>query len=465
MESNKETIKSEKPTEDEKISLDEQVSYGLGDGATAILGVTIASFSMFYYTDVIGISAAAIGTILFFSRFFDAITNIIMGFIIDRTDTKHGKARPWILWTTIPFALSSILIFSAPTSWGQNALLIFVLVTQNLYFLLYTTNNIPYGTLGALITKDAQIRSNLNIARMLSYFGVSLIIPAITLPMVNFFGGGPRSWQITMTIFAISSIFIFGIVFFRTKERVKPAIQNKEAKKPAVKTSIATLLTNKYWVILFFIMIFGWSILGFMQGAPVYYAEHIMGNSNLVGVINAFFTAPLILGFIMVPMITKKIGRKRMLTAGLILVTIGSLIMVINPSSLLIVSISSFIRSIGFAPIMGSAYAMLADTIDYGEWIKGIRNDGLVYSGGTFATTIGGGIASGGIGWFLGLAGYISGSDTQPSSAYNMIEFVFIYLPAILGVLMLILLYFYRLDELHPQIVRDLKQRMEKESY
>ncbi|MCR1871774.1 glycoside-pentoside-hexuronide (GPH):cation symporter [Mammaliicoccus lentus] len=451
--------KEEKISKDSEVNFREQVSYGLGDGATAILGVTIASFSMYYYTDVIGISAAAIGTILFFSRFFDAITNIIMGFIVDCTDSKHGKARPWILWTTIPFALSAILIFSAPSGWSENALLIFVLVTQNLYFLLYTTNNIPYGTLGALITKDSYIRNNLNIFRMLAYFGISLIIPAITFPLINLFGGGAKSWQVTMSIYAIVSILIFAIVFFQTKERVKPAIQKKEAKKPSIIISLKVLLSNKYWLILFMFMIFGWTILGFLQGAPVYYAAHIMGNNNLVGLINGFFTVPLLIGFLLVPFLTKLIGRKKTLSLGLILVIIGSLLIAISPSSLWIVSSSSFIRSIGFAPIMGSAYAMLADTIDYGEWMRGVRNDGLVYSGGTFATTLGGGIASGGIGWFLGLAGYVPGNGNQPSSVYNMIEFLFIYLPAILGLLMLILLYFYNLDKIHPKIVIDLQKR------
>ncbi|NGP45546.1 MFS transporter [Bacillaceae bacterium SIJ1] len=447
-----------------KVSFKEQVAYGLGDGATGIAGVTIASFAMYYYTDVIGVSAALLGTILFFTRFFDAITNIIMGYIVDRTNSKHGRARPWILWTMIPFGLSLILVFSASPSWDQTTILLFALVSHNIYFLVYTASNIPYGTLGALITQDPTQRNHLNILRMISYFSVMMVISAVTLPFVNWLGGEPRSWQLVMTIYAILLVIVFSVTFFFTKERVQPVREKTNKAKPSAEASFYVLFTNKYWLILLAIMLLGWSVLGIFQGAGVYYADYILDDPNLVGPLNLFFTLPLLAGFFLTPLIIKKFGRRKTIASGLILLIVGSVLMTFDSQNLVIIFTGSLIRSIGFAPLLGSAYAMLADTIDYGEWKKGIRNDGLVYSGGTFSTVLGGGVASGGIGWLLGLAGYVSGNvSEQPDNVYSMIEFLFIYAPIIFSLFILLLLYFYNLDKLHPKISEDLRKMAVRE--
>ncbi|WP_337970259.1 MFS transporter [Virgibacillus salexigens] len=443
-----------------KISVKEKISYSLGDFATGFAGVTVGSFALYYYTDVIGISASIIGAILFFSRILDAITNIIMGYLVDRTKSKHGKARSWILWSTIPFGLSLVLVFSAPTNWDDTAVLIFSIVILNLYFLAYTASNIPYGTLAALITQDSIQRSNLNTFRMIAYFSTNLLIPAITLPLVSWFGGGTIGWKITMVIYAIVLIITFFITFFFTKERVKPVQIEEDNKKTSLKTALKNLIKNKYWVLMFGIMLLSFSILGLITGVNVYYAKIILGSADIVGLLNFLFTFPLLAGLFLTPLMIKRIGRRKTISIGLIFLIIGSSIMIFNTSSVFIISIGSIMRGIGFAPIMGNAYAMLADTIDYGEWKTGTRNDGLVYSGGGFSAILGSGIASGGIGWVLGLGGYVGGNASeQPSIVYSIIESLFIYSPIIISLLILLLLRFHNLDKFHLQIIKDLQER------
>ncbi|MCT1905242.1 MFS transporter [Oceanobacillus sojae] len=444
----------------EKISFKEKTAYGLGDFATAFGGVTVGSFALYYYTDVIGVSAATIGAVLFFSRIFDAITNVIMGYLVDRTNSKHGKARAWILWSTVPFGLLLIMAFNAPSSWGDMSLLIFAIVILNLYFLAYTASNIPYGTLAALMTQDSMERSSLNTFRMIGYNIGGLLIPLVTLPLVNSFGGGTVGWRITISIYAVLLIVTFFITFFFTKERVKPVQNIEKSQKVSLKKALKALFTNKYWLLIFGIMLLAFSILGLVTGVNVYYAKVILGDENLVGSLNFLFTLPLLISLCLTPSVIRKIGRRKTIAIGLLLLILGSSIMIIDTSNIMLVYLGSIIRGIGFAPIMGNSYAMLADTIDYGEWKTGIRNDGLVYSGGSFSAILGSGIASGGIGWILGLGGYVGGVNTeQPESVFTIVESLFIYSPIVISLLMLLLLKFHDLDNIHSQVVKDLHNR------
>lgn len=446
---------------DQEVSFKEKLAYGLGDGATAFAAVTVASFSMFYFTDYVGVNATTLGLILFVSRFFDSITNLLMGHWVDKTDTKYGKARPWILWTIIPFAITLILSFSIPTGWNETLTLIYITIIVNLYFIAYTASNIPYGTLGSLISRDQQVRSDLNIYRMISYFVGSIIIGAITMPLVNFFGNDNKAWTYVMIIYGIALSLIFLFTFKNTKERVG-AEKNQEGEAEQddlpLGQSLKLVVTNKYWVILFFIILAAWSLLFMLNNVNIYFAEHILDNSGYVGILNGLFTGGLLIGFLSLSILLRKMSRRKMIAIGLVILIVSSLAMVIDTTNWPLIATTSFLRGLGFAPIMGTAYAMLADVIDYGEWKNGVRNEGLTFAGGTFATTIGTGIASGGVGMYLGANGYISGaSAVQPETVYDSIRFLFVVAPALLGAIVLVLLYFYDLDDIHSDIINDLK--------
>ncbi|KGQ70299.1 sugar transporter [Chelonobacter oris] len=444
-----------------KISFNEKLSYGAGDGATAFAAVTVGSFAMYYFTDVIGLSATLLGTVLFFTRLFDAITNVLMGYIVDITKTKHGKARPWILWSAIPLAISIILLFSASKGWSETFSIIYAVTAYQLFFLIYTASNIPYGTLGALITQDPKERSMLNVFRMISFFIMMLLILNITVPLVEFFGGDPRAWQIVAIIYSVIMVLIFLYTFYFTKERVTAA---QKQERISLLKSFNLLLNNKYWILVFLIMLMTWTLLGTMTGINVYYADHILKDAALVGVLSMYFLLPLLIGFFSMPYLLNRFKRRNIIIAGLVLLILGSSLILIKTDSLLIVYSGSILRGIGFAPIMGSAYAMLADTIDYGEWKQGIRIEGIVYSGGTFSTTLAGGLSAGIAGWVLGFGGYISGvaAGEQPQTVKTAIETIFIHIPIVLAVITIGLMVIYKLDKEYPKILKDLKLLAEK---
>ncbi|MDH2999534.1 sugar transporter [Chelonobacter oris] len=444
-----------------KISFNEKLSYGAGDGATAFAAVTVGSFAMYYFTDVIGLSATLLGTVLFFTRLFDAITNVLMGYIVDITKTKHGKARPWILWSAIPLAISIILLFSASKGWSETFSIIYAVTAYQLFFLIYTASNIPYGTLGALITQDPKERSMLNVFRMISFFIMMLLILNITVPLVEFFGGDSRAWQIVAIIYSVIMVLIFLYTFYFTKERVTAA---QKQERISLLKSFNLLLNNKYWILVFLIMLMTWTLLGTMTGINVYYADHILKDAALVGVLSMYFLLPLLIGFFSMPYLLNRFKRRNIIIAGLVLLILGSSLILIKTDSLLIVYSGSILRGIGFAPIMGSAYAMLADTIDYGEWKQGIRIEGIVYSGGTFSTTLAGGLSAGIAGWVLGFGGYISGvaAGEQPQTVKTAIETIFIHIPIVLAVITIGLMVIYKLDKEYPKILKDLKLLAEK---
>lgn len=441
-----------------KLNFSERLAYGFGDGATGFAGVMVTSFAMYYFTDVIGVAAGLLGTILMLSRVLDGITNVLMGYIVDKTRTKYGKARPWVLGATIPLVASLIVLFSVPSSWEIGNQVLYIVLAYNFYFLMYTISNIPYGTLGTLITRDQKERSNLNIARMLGYFIVMLIVSNVTIPLVELFGGDTAAWQWTAGLYGLIMIAMFSYTFFGTTERVKPAKGSTAGEDVPLGESLKTIVTNKYWVMIFFIILSGWAMLDILMGINVYYAEHILKDVSIVGRLAMFFTIPLLVGFLSVGYFNARFGRMKTLYLGLTLMIIGSALVIIDGLNVPLDLASTALRGFGFSALMGNAYAMLADTIDYGEWKSGMRIEGLTFSGGTFATTLGHGLGSAGIGWILGAGGYVSGGGTaaQPDGVFFVIDLLFIYIPIIIAIIIMILLHFYKLDDIYQDIIHDL---------
>lgn len=247
----------------------------------------------------------------------------------------------------------------------------------------------------------------------------------------------------------------FFIMLFSTKERVFVSKNEKNT----LKESLSVVILNKYWLIMFGITLLSFSILGLLTGVNVYYAKVNLDNINMVGTLNILFFFPLIIGLALTSICIKIIGRRKTVVFGMILLILGSAFMLFDSTNILIISLGSIVRGIGFAPIMGNAYAMLLNTIDYGEWKTGIRSDGLVYSAGSFSAILGSGVASGGIGWVLGLSGYHGDSINQPIEVSHTLEFLFIYTPLLLSILIIILLIFYNLDNFYNEIIKDLNSR------
>lgn len=445
-----------------RIGFGEKLGYGVGDLASNLVFAAMTTFLTYFYTDVAGIAAATVGTIILISRVLDGFADIGMGIIIDKTKSKHGKTRPWILWMSVPFSISGVLLFTMP-DFGMTGKIIWIIVTYNLVNILYTAINVPYGALNSLITQDQYQRSLLNIFRMMMAMVGAVLVSVITTPIVEALGDGPRGWQMTFGIYGVIAAILFYVTFRSTKERVKPVAQHSTPIDVPVKVGVKALFRNKYWAIMVVVMTLMFIIQG-TSGANIYYAEYVLGNKDLVGTLTMTSFLPLLLGMVVLAPVVKNLGKRNAMLIGIVIGIVGSFIMMINPESLTIVIAGSVIKGFGMAPIAASGFAMLADTIEYGEWKSGVRTEGLVYSAGSFGTKVGSGLGAGVLGWALALGGYVGGQTAQSAAALSSIKALYIYIPLLLFALQFVLLLYYKLDKEYPGIIRDLQERAQKKS-
>ena len=404
-----------------------------------------SAFLLFYYTDYVHVSAATIGTIMLLSRVFDGVTDLIMGVIVDRTKSRFGKCRPWILRMAIPFALAGILLFSVPSGLGETSKLVYIFITYNLVSsVVYTAINVPYATLNALITQNQYERSVLSIFRMILATTGTLLITNLTLPLVQFFGDNLSAWTKTFAVFGILAVIVFMITFTGTKERVVPAKETKQEKVPFLK-GIVLLFKNKYWIMITVTLVFIFINYSLNGGAAVYYAKNILHNENMVGTMNLvanlvqigvmFFTAFLI----------KKIGKRNMLIIGAVVYGIGFAMFGFVGTNMAGIITACVLKGIGNSGISSCMFAIVSDTIEYGEWKTGYRTEGLINSASSFGFKVGNGLGSAILGWVIGAAGASAGS-----------EITFIWIPAILCVAQVVVMLFYKLDKEYDGIVKEL---------
>lgn len=447
--------------------LSERLAYGFGDFGCNIIYTAMSAFLLFYYTDYAGVSAFAVGTIMMVSRLFDGVSDIIMGVIVDRTKSKYGKARPWILRMCIPFAISGVLLFSVPTSWAETPKLIYVFITYNLVStVVYTAINVPYSALNALMTQNPYERSVLSIFRNLLATAGTLTINIFTLPLVEFFGNNALAWTKTFFIFGIIAIIAFLYTFWGTSERVKSVaqLQSTENNDVPVLVGIKALFKNKYWIMMTGMLALFFLMYAINGGSTVYYAKDILGDKNLVGTINGIFNIVQICGMFFIAMMIKKFGKRNIFALGLVLDIIGMLILNYSNGVMSLIIISSVIRGLGNACGGATMWAMVSDTIDYGEWKTGYRTEGLVNSACSFGWKIGNGIGSALLGLILEAGGYVGTAITQTETALFSIEICFIWIPIAIYVIGLIIMSFYHLDKEFPAIIRDLNNRIIKQT-
>lgn len=439
-----------------KISVKERFAYGFGDLGCNIIYSAMSAFVLFYYTDYVKVSALTIGTIMLVSRLFDGVTDLIMGQIVDRTHSRFGKCRPWILRMAIPFAIAGILLFSVPSGLGETSKIIYIFITYNLVSsVVYTAINVPYATLNALITQDQYQRSVLSIFRMTLATTGTLLITNLTLPLVEFFGDNLSAWTKTFAVFGIFSVLIFLVTFLGTKERVKPSQNTKQEKLPFIK-GIGILFKNKYWLMITLTLVFIFIQYSLNGGAAVYYAKVILNDTKMVGPMNLVASVVQIAAMFTMAFFVKRIGKRNMMIVGAVIYGLGFAMFAFVGVSYGGVMFASALKGIGNACISSCMFAIVSDTIEYGEWKTGYRTEGLVNSASSFGFKVGNGLGSAMLGWILALGNYADDTVVQSASAIFSIKALFIYIPAGLAVIQIIIMLFYHLDKEYGAIVEDL---------
>lgn len=388
-------------------------------------------------------------------------SKLTFGKIFERFSYGCGDFGCNIIYT----AMSAFLLFSVPASWASTPKLVYVFITYNLVStVIYTAINVPYSALNALMTQDPYERSVLSIFRNLLATAGTLTINTFTLPLVEYFGNNAAAWTKTFVVFGFVSIAAFLCTFFGTKERVRAAENEGEVQTEDVPfvTGIKALFKNKYWIMmtgmlaLFFLM---YSVNG---GATVYYAKDILGDKNLVSTINGIFNIVQICGMFFIAMLVKKFGKRNVFALGLVLDIVGMLVLNFSGGSMAIIVVSSVIRGIGNACGGATMWAMVSDTIDYGEWKTGCRTEGLVNSACSFGYKIGNGIGSALLGLILEIGGYVGTAAVQTESALTSIKVCFVWIPILVYACGLVIMKFYHLDKEFDGIIADLKACAQK---
>lgn len=443
-----------------RTSIAEKIAYGMGDVACNVVFALTSGLIVYFYTNVIGISAGLVGTILLLSRIFDGISDLAIAQIMDKVNSKHGKARAWILWMSIPYGLSAIALFSVPAGATTAVQAIYIFITYNLCTtVVYTALNLPYASMAPMMTNDDGDLAKLNLFRMsMSPIG-NMIVTACTLPFINKLGGDQRAWIIVTVIYAVIAFGMLMWTFFGCKERFHSTAA-KEAEGLPFLTRLGAALHNKYFIMLILTMV-AVSLYQNVNGTcSTYYAQYILGNAERMGVMQTVEKIPWILGVIFLAPFIQRFGKRNLVLAGAVLCVAAQAILIVAPANYTLVLVSAALRGLGEAPFYGCIFTMIADTIEFGHWKTGIRVHALLFSAFTVGQKFGGGIAGWAIGQLMDASGF-TGLASEIPSAVHMVQNLYIYGTIIAWAAVVIFMLFYHLDQQYDSIVADLAKRSE----
>ena len=440
------------------VSLREKICYGLGDSACNVVYGLCSTLLTFFYTDYVGINPLTVGMVFLVTRIFDGVSDIIMGFITDRTKSKYGKARPWILWMSVPYAVTFVLLFLVPANATEMVQAIYIFVTYNLVnTVVYTALNLPYSTMASLITRDQQSRASTQAWRIFCGPGGKMVVTVATLPLVNAFGNDQRSWIIVACIYAVVALILLLVCFFNIEERV--VIEAAKDKTVSVKDNLKALFSNQYWAICLGL----WGVMVMMSTVSgtitTYYCKYTLGNQDLYSFIYAAELIAQCVVVLIVPNYVMRFGKRNLTLAGILLVIVAQLIWMMNPLNVTFAMVSAVLRGIGVAPLWACVFPMIADSAEFGQWKTHVRQDGMIFSAASVGSKLGGGLASAGIGLLMDSVGYDGLAATQTESALAMIEAICLYAPIFFSAIIVVLCLLYKLDKIYPQVMADLKER------
>jgi len=438
------------------LSHKEKISYGYGDTASNFVWGMVNSFALYFYTDVFGLTAASVATMFLIMRIFDALNDPAMGILVDKTKSKHGKTRPYLLYLALPFGILSILTFITPEI-SYNYKLLYAYITYGLLGVIYTAINIPYGALIPLMTRDSNEKGELNSYRAIGRSVGTIIVASATLPLVHLVGQGNEKvgFPIVMTIYSIIGIILFGLTFKYCHERV---FEIKEERDTSLKKSFIQMFKNKYWLLVSANSFMWFVRMGIMNGILIYYVNYVLLTPNLTPVyLTVLNIANLFGGFIALLVLKRYSSRN----SSILMLTIATILLlslfVIESHSITIFLIIFFIANLLIGYSDPATLTMLGDTLDYQEWKFGNRPEGLLVSSYSFSTKFGVAIGSSLIGYALSWVGYTPNNVTE--NAKNLIRFLMLGLPIALTIFQIIILYFYKLDKYHETITKIIKQR------
>ena len=425
-----------------------KVGYGSGDVAGNVVYVLLSAFVMIYLTDTAGLNAGVVGTLMMVSRLFDGFSDVIFGALLDRTNTRMGKARPWMLWGFVGCAGMIVAIFAIPTELSETAKYAWFFIAYTLLnAVFYTANNIAYSALTALITRNGSERVQMGSIRFMFAFGTNLLIQSITVGGVAMFGGGAAGWRNMAIIYALFGLAVNTLSVFSVKELSPEELAGdddtaQQEDTLTVLESAKMLLSNKYYLLILVVFLLT-QIFTAMLNMGIYFMKYILGDENLLGTFAWAINIPLIVGLLVTPIIVKKFGEMyRVNLGGYVIATLGRLGVLVAAyfHDIPLMLILSAVASLGMSPLQGTLNAMIAEASEH-TWLRtGKRIDGLMFSCTSLGVKVGGGIGTAAAGWLLAASGYDGGLSLQPDSAIQMLYVMYVWFPLIANALIFLLL-------------------------
>ena len=478
------------------LSITEKVGYSLGDLAANLIFQTLMTFLAFFYTDVYNIPASKAAAIIFTGGMIGACFNPIMGIIADRTVTRWGKFRPWILWTSVPFGISALLAFSTP-DFSDDGKIIYALSTYIFLVIMYSANNLPYAALSGVLTGNMKERNSLSSYRFVAVMVAQFIIQVLLLPLVIILGDGDKAsgFSKIMTVFALVGIVCFLITFITTKERVVAAVEQKSS----IKQDILDLIKNRPWVIILSVTILIFITLALKGGMTIYYFEHFLNkdqvalfldssgfntlisnlNSVLIGVGLSEFQWPkdaatsgfslfnacgilfMILGIFISKSLADRYGKRDVFSLSLLIATLTlGLFYFYSPTSIIAVFTTQIIHGFFYGVTIPLLWAMIADVADYSEWKNNRRATAIIFSAMIFGLKVGLSVGGSLVAIILAYYGYNNELAVQTPETTQGIKLSISVFAAIPFALAIITLFAYEINRKMEHVIEsELLQR------
>jgi len=459
-------------TSTQKLPFKEKISYGFGDLASVLYWQTFMLYFTYFYTDVFLIPAGAAATMFLVSRIWDGVNDPLMGVLADRTKTRWGKFRPYLLWLCVPFAIVGVFTFTVP-DFGMTGKLIWAYATFIAIMMLYTAINIPYTALLGVISADSNERTTVSSVKFLFAFAAGIIVSATLLPMAKGLGGGndAKGWQLSFIIYGIAAVIFFLIAFKGTRERVQPP----KDQQSSIKKDLYELVTNKPWLILLATTITFILFVAVRSSVTVHYFKYVIGEleltlpflknrtydfETLTSAFNTIGQVSSFIGVLLVSWFAKRVGKKKAFVILFIVAIFSTAAFYfLSAKQIGLIFFFQITGSMTGGPLSVLLWAMYADTADYAEWKRGRRATGLIFSASTMSQKFGWAFGA-----FLALrlmsqVGFEANQAQTPESLNGLI-LLFSLIPAGLGVLSIILSLLYPLsDKRVEKIGADLAER------
>ena len=428
----------------QRLSFREKAGYGIGDLGFNLYWANISAFLLIFYTDVMGLGAAAVGTMILVTKIIDAATDPLMGAIADRTRTRFGRFRPYLIWGALPMAFTGVLTWTVPDL-GEGGRLLWAYATFSLMMLAYTVLSTPYSALSGVMTADSQQRTTLISFRFIAAFAGTMLVNAFTLDLVQWFGGGDEAlgWQLTLALYGAVAAVLFATVFATTRERIAPPPQQRSD----VRQDLRDLLDNRPWLVLFALALVIMVTIVMRSGATVYYLKYYVARPDLTGAFLGVYSVALAVGAALTPLMTRFIDKKRLMVVLMSIVGVLSCAMFFVPRDMIwLMFVVNTLIGLALGPKSPLAFSMYADCADYTELKTGRRATAMTFSAATFSQKLGGALASAVIAWVLAGMGYVANQAQSDASQMGILLLLTV-IPGVVAFAAALVMRAYPLDD------------------